>query len=559
MARRIRWQLLIAAASSLIILGLMGYLAVTLASVARPLAGGEYIEAASAPPQQLNPLVRDLLRDPGAADIQSLIYDGLTRTGVDGFPAPALAQAWEVDASGTVYTFTLRTDVTWHDGTPVTVDDVMFTLRAVQGPAFAGDPSIATVWRSVVVEQVGEREVRCRLEAPYAAFLRATTFPILPAHILAAVPPAEWAAHPFGLAPVGTGPYRLTELTSEHALLSANPSYRLGRPFLDSIELRYLPNDQTILTALTRGEVMGTGFVGTSSLAQINPPRGFVVRKTPVDSYTTLTFNLREPLFADPVMRRALALALDKDALITAALSGQAVRLDTPILPGWWAATPEPLWPAPDPAAAAEALTGLGYVAGADGMRARDGTPLQVTILIDGLPERVAVAQEIARQWGAVGVAVTIEQVDSESLQARLAEHRFSAAIHGWQRLGADPDVYELWHGSQADAGLNYAGLVDEQIDELLDEARRTPDIERRVSSYIAFQRRWVELTPSITLYQPLFIYLATDQLGGLDAVASGDLPVIPTTPLQYGREGRFAEVSRWYLSSSREIAGTIR
>ncbi|HMO59532.1 MAG TPA: ABC transporter substrate-binding protein [Roseiflexaceae bacterium] len=138
MARRIRWQLLIAAISSLIVLGLMSSLAVTLASVAEPLRGGGYIEASTTAPQQLNPLVADLLHDPGAADIQALIFDGLTSTGSDGFPAPALAQSWEIDPSGTIYTFTLRSDISWHDGTPLTMADVLFTLRPVRD----GSPAV---------------------------------------------------------------------------------------------------------------------------------------------------------------------------------------------------------------------------------------------------------------------------------------------------------------------------------------------------------------------------------------------------------------------------------
>ncbi|MFO7171265.1 MAG: ABC transporter substrate-binding protein, partial [Chloroflexota bacterium] len=133
MARRIRWQLLIAAVSSLVVLGLMSYLALTTASVARPLTGGAYVEGQADTPQLLNPLVFRPAEDPAAADIQRLVFDGLMRIGPDGLPEPALAQFWEMDEQGLVYTFTLRSDVTWHDGTPLTVDDVLFTLRTLQG------------------------------------------------------------------------------------------------------------------------------------------------------------------------------------------------------------------------------------------------------------------------------------------------------------------------------------------------------------------------------------------------------------------------------------------
>jgi len=559
MARRIRWQLLIAAVSSLVVLGLMSYLALTTASVARPLTGGAYVEGLADTPQLLNPLVFRPAEDPAAADIQRLVFDGLMRIGPDGLPEPALAQFWEMDEQGLVYTFTLRSDVTWHDGTPLTVDDVLFTLRTLQGPVFGGDPSYATVWRNVLVEQVGEYSIRCRLETPFAPFLRYATFPILPAHLLADVPPQEWSTIPFSRRPVGTGPYRLDELSAERALLSANPSYFGGRPFIDSIELRFFPSVQSALAALARGEIAGVGFTGSSELAQFNPPRGFVRRTAPLDSYSVLTFNLRQGPLADLGLRRALALGLDKDLLIDRALGGQGVRIDTPIMPGWWAASPDVAWYPPDQAQANEVLDSLGYERGPDGMRARDGAPLELELISDGMPERAAAAQEIARQWEALGVRVTVEQLESAELQRRLADHEFELALHGWQRLGPDPDVLDLWHSSQADTGLNYAGLQDEQIDTLLLDARQNPDIAGRAASYAAFQTRWVELAPSITLFQPLFVYVTTADLQGLPFGGAPGEAASPEPQLLFGRESRFRTIADWYIRSAREIRGDLR
>jgi peptide/nickel transport system substrate-binding protein len=163
MTRRIRWQILIAAVSSLLVLGLMGYLALSTVAVSQPLAGGAYVEGLTTPPQQLNPLVSNIARDPGGADIQALLFDGLMRIGPDGLPEEGLAESWEVSPDATVYTFTLRPDVTWHDRVPLTADDVLFTLRAVQNRDFAGDPAAGTLWSGVRVEKIGDREIRCTL------------------------------------------------------------------------------------------------------------------------------------------------------------------------------------------------------------------------------------------------------------------------------------------------------------------------------------------------------------------------------------------------------------
>ncbi|MFQ3630873.1 peptide ABC transporter substrate-binding protein [Roseiflexus sp.] len=556
MARRIRWQILIASISALTVLLLMSYLALTRASVARPLAGGDYIEGVVGAPQHLNPLLVDPASDPFAADLHRLIFEGLTRPGPDGLPMPALAESWTVDDSETVYTFTLRSGVTWHDGAPVTVDDVLFTFRAVQGPAFAGDQHVAAFWRTVLVDRAGERSVSFRLDEPFAPFLRLTGFPILPAHLLRDVPPEQWEAIAFNRMPVGAGPYRLIELDDQRALLRANPSYFGSPPFIETIELRFFRTEQEALAALVRNEIQGLAFLSTGALADVNLPRGVVRRQALLDACTVLTFNLRDGSLSEIGVRRALAMALDKDVLIDRALNGQAMRLDTPILHGWWARSPDVQWYEPDPARAISMLETLGYVAGADGIRARDGQPLVFTLLTDSSPKRRAVAEEIARQWGAIGVRIVIEQIEPDDLQRRLETHDFMMALHGWQRLGSDPDVFELWHSSQAERGRNYAGLADADIDELLYNARTIYDIADRAALYEAFQQRWGDLAPGIVLYQPFLIHATVADLGDTIAIAPGEGAALH---LITGREGRFANVNRWYLRSAREIRGDLR
>ena len=307
MARRIRWQILIAAISSALVLSLMGYLAVTTAAVPRPLSGGAYVEGVVGVPQQLNPLVSDPARDPVAADIRALLFDGLMRIGADGLPKPALAELWEVDETGVVYTFTLRSDVTWHDGSPLTADDVLFTLRAIQRRGFAGDPTISAIWRDILIDKVGERSIRCKLAAPFAPFLSLVTFPILPAHLLGDLPPEQWAGADYSLKPIGTGPYRLAEITANMRCWRPIRHYFGGPPFVASIELRFFPNLQAMRSALNRGDIQGLGFLGTSDLSQINLPRGFTRHTLPLDSSVQLAFNMRSGPLADLGLRRALA------------------------------------------------------------------------------------------------------------------------------------------------------------------------------------------------------------------------------------------------------------
>ncbi len=557
MSRRIRMQIVITVFSSMLVLGLMAYVAVTRAAVSRPIEGGAYIEGIPGIPTTLNPLVSDTTSDLAAADVHAMIFDGLVRVGLDGSFEPALAEKWDIDASGMVYTFTLRPNVTWHDGQPFGVDDVLFTLRSVQGPAFTGSPSLATVWRTVLVERAGDMSIRCKLQAPFAPFLKYATLPIVPAHLLADIPPEQWANSAFSQKPIGTGPYKITDINADAIALASNPDYYLGRPLIDTITLRFYQDESLAFAALTRGEVSGLAFVGTGALGAYQTPRGVVRRTINIDSYTVLSFNLRNAPFDDVIFRRQIAQAIDREDMIKRLLPDRATRIDTPILPGWWAYNPEAVWYMPSKERAAQGLDTLGYVAGDDGFRSRDGRPLAFELLVDGAADRKMVADDIAQQLGEVGIAVTVTVLDADTLRQRLEAGEFDIALHGWQRLGPDPDVYELWHSSQVNIGRNYAGLQDQVVDDALSLARVQVDQEARTQLYHEFQQQWIDLAPSIIMYQPLEVYATVSDLGGTALTQRTDMPGMMN--VMFGRDSRFRNLTHWFVARSKEISGDIQ
>jgi peptide/nickel transport system substrate-binding protein len=555
MARRIRWQIVIAVTSTLLILVLLTTLALSNTTVARPLTGGSYIEAVVKKPQQLLPLINNPLADPTGRDIGTLVFDGLTSIGVDGFPKEGLAARWEIGEDGLIYTFHLRRNVSWHDGTPFTADDVLFTLQSIQHNNFTGDPSLAVVWRNVLVERMDDYTIRCTLNAPYAPFLSAARVPILPAHLLADTDITKWADSAFAQNPVGTGPYTLAELNAEHAVLEANRGYFAGSPFIEQIELKFIESRETALALLMRQEAHAMGMIATQETNQVAFPYTYRRVQVPMDEYTILTFNMRESPLDNTDVRRALAHGFDKDALITDVLDSTGIRLDTPILPGWWAYAPTIQWYAYNKGLASQMLEDRGYTLTSAGVREQDGEPLEMTLITDSDPSRLLAAQEIARQWGEIGIRIEIEQVESADLRLRLRSHDFTLAIHGWARLGPDPDVFELWHSSQATDGNNYAGLRDDTIDEALIQGRLERDFVIRSKHYADFQQRWVEQVPGITLYQPLYTFVVSEETGGMGFDTSGTARSL----LLIGREDRYRNISRWFVQSSREIRGTLR
>ena len=552
MARRIRWQIVIAALSTLLIGGLLGRLAVSTAAVSSPLVGGTYIESFIGTPQKPIPLLNDPVADPVGRDLVALLYDGLLRIGADGLIEPALASSYEIDPTGTSYIFRLRRDVVWHDGQPFGADDVLFTLRTLQALEQPGDPALAAFWQDLLVDRIDESTVRVTLNEPLASFPSLARVRILPAHLLASIPPERWPESAYAGQLIGTGPYRLVELRDERAILAANQSYFDGRPFIEQIELRFVTTRETALAALSRGDTTAFGERLRLEDAGLNPPAGLSAPSVPLDEYTVLSFNLRRSLLADQRLRQALAHGLDKSELITRALAGTARSIDTPILPGSWAFNPDVSWYAPDREAAERILKELGYVRGSDGRQARDGLPLTLELLVDSAVRRRAAADEVARQWGELGITVTVRELELNQLTTQLRRGSFDMAIHSWARLGPDPDPFTLWYSGSS---LNYTGLRDELIDQLLENARQESELAARSSDYTAFQQRWIELVPSITLYQPLYRFTSDPSLGG----TGFDEPASAISGLLFGPEDRYRSITRWFTDSYREIQGELR
>lgn len=552
MARRIRWQIVVAFLATLLVAGLLGRLALSTASVASPVAGGAYVEAIVGAPLQPIPLLNSPAADPAGRDLAALLFDGLVRVGADGLIEPALATSYEIDASGTTYLFGLRRDVVWHDGRPLTADDVVFTLRALQILEQPGEPLLAAAWADALIDRIDDYTVRVTLAAPYAPFLSAARIPIMPAHLLTGTPPERWGETPFARQLVGTGPYRLAELREDGALLAANDAYFGGRPYIDRIELRFIAAPAAAQAALARGDVTAYGGRADPRMAGLELPGSLQASAVPLDEYALLSFNLRAGPLAEPPLRRALAHGLSKDAVIELALAGLGAPLATPILPGGWAFNPEATWYEADQATAGDLLSELGYEPGPDGLRRRDGQALAFELLVDAEPGRRAAADEVARQWGELGILVEVLELEPAELQRRLSASDFDLALHAWSRLGPDPDPFLFWH---SEGGLNYAGLADEQIDELLEAARAEDELAARSADYAAFQQRWVELAPSIALYQPLYIFATSDELGGTGL----DDPNSALSRLLFGHEDRYRSITRWYTDSYREIDGDLR
>lgn len=541
-----QWPLLLVLTAGTIILAAAWF------TLAGPLDdGGEeepsrYVEAIVGSPARINPLFAPL-NDPDR-DLASLIFSGLTRLGPTGEILPDLAQSWEVSEDGLTYTFHLRPDVLWHTGSPFTAADVLFTFDLLAEPDLAADPTLSDLWRQVSCQSLDDLTVQCQLPSPYAPFLSFTTIGILPKHVLEGTDPSQLSDSPFNQAPVGTGPYRLAQIDQTRAILVANDNYYLGRPRIDEIEFRFYPDYSTAAAALSRGEVQGLLLGPAASQSDfdlLTSTSGLRAYTTNPTAYTVLYLNNERPPFDDKLVRRAVAYAVDIDAIIGNLLEGRAVRAISPIVPGTWAANPD-LEPYPyDPGEARRLLAEAGWEEGENGLRIKDGTELRVTLMTDEDPLRGALADEIARQLEDVGFQVAVvRQGASQLVQDFLLPRQYQAAIFGWDP-GPDPDPYPAWHSSQvADQGRNIAAYISDEADRVLEEARKTTDLDKRQALYFTFQQIFYEDVPSLLLYYPLYTYFVSEQVEGIQL---GTL---------FNSGSRFANVHQWTLRDSGKLLG---
>ncbi len=496
-----------------------------------PQPGGEYSEAVVGNPRTTNPLLASI--DPDL-DLAALTTRGLTATTGDGTTVPDVAEAWTVSPDQKTYTVTLKPNLRWSDGQPVTADDITFTYQSVQDPALSS-PQQAS-FRGVTVKQADARTVTFTLKEPYPQFPAALGLGLVPIHVWQNVAPDHWTLAEANLKSVGLGPYRFRSLTKDPQgsirtiVLERNPYTHTQQPYLDKITLRFYPDSVSALEALKQGAVDGA----TGAAAELSSRR-YQTYDLPLPQYTAVFLNPQANLaLKDRGVRQALSLAVNRPDLIQEALSGAATPAGGPFVANELRATAAML--AYDADRAAELLKAAGFARDADGTLKKGGQPLSLTLTYVDTDEYLQVAQALERQWGALGLTVTLEGVASYRLNRDVLVQRTYEALLTTEVVGLDPDPYPFWHSSQVAApGLNLAQFQNREADQLLAEARQTTDHATRLDKYRRFQEITSQESPAVFLYSKGYRYTVQGSIHGITA-----------TPVGQPAE-RWQNVGTWY------------
>ena len=526
-----------------------------LISVEIPAQGGTFTEGAVGTPRFVNPLLAASQTD---HDLTTLVYSGLLREEKEGTFTPDLAESVEISPDGMTYTFHLKKDLSFHDGTPLSAEDVLFTVSLAQNPE--AKSTRRADWEGVSVKASDENTIVFTLPHAYAPFLENATMGILPKHLWESVPVQEFPFSPLNTHPVGSGPYMVHDVTfdttgapTEYELAPFD-DFALGEANITRITYRIFANEDALLAAFDGGDI--DSFVSSSpkELPRTAEDSARLIR-IPLSRVFGIFLNQnRAPVLASASVREALDAAVDKQAIIDTVLGGYGSVLDGPIPPGLFtdaaSSTEASSTPETDRAQEARDILARGgwkfqpaasSTASGEGVWTKDKTTLSITLATADTEELIATAHAVALAWKAAGIQTETQVYPLQEFNSTILRPRAYDAVLFGEVVGRSLDLYAFWHSSQRnDPGLNLSLYTNASADQALEDARTETDPIKRQESYQDFLDAVGKDMPAVFLYSPDIVYLVPKHLQGIDV---GTV----TTPSE-----RFLDVYRWYRDTER-------
>ncbi len=426
------------------------------------------------------------------------IFNKLVKFSPDWSIVPDLAETWDISEDGLTYTFHLRPNVKFHDGTPMTPADVKFsldyiTMKGAMASSFSSVKSIEAPDANTIVVQLSEAS------APFLHNLAWGASMILPKHLYEE---GDLANNPYNKKPVGTGPFKFVEyVPNDHVTLEANLDYYDGRPNLDKLIFKFIPQPETAKAAYDAGEVDALGYGAAPGFADVGLYKDrqdsrVIINKLP--AVWRVAMNVNDPILTNLKVRQAVAYALDNKKIVETAFGGVPVILTTanPVPPSLaWAYNPDVAAYPYNPEQAAKLLDEAGYPLDKDGVRFE--TTAKYATWIPGVDEWWQLVKEML---GKVGIKMDLVVIDTPTwMDTVITKRDFAFTLEGG--VITDPDVLRSFYAT--DGGENPMGYSNPEVDAFLAEASKVTDPAKRAQSYFQAEKIIADEVPSIPIFSP--------------------------------------------------------
>jgi peptide/nickel transport system substrate-binding protein len=447
-------------------------------------------------PTEINPLTTD---SSISANLLELVFNALVHFKEDGSIEPELAEKWEISQDHLVWTFYLKRNVSFHDGTPLDAHDIKFTYDTIMKMKRSGN-SHAFIYINKI-EVLDPYTLQINLSKPDNLLWDSLSqIFIAPRHLLERKTDfSEYNRHP-----IGTGPYRFVKQDDEEVVLEANEKYFGGRPYLDQIIVKVLPSQQASLSHLIAGKTDMAFLINPEDYGALSQISAIRIYNNWYPILQILTLNLKNELFSNPEIRMALNYAVNREVFIERILKGKGTVASGTIFPGSGNAdldmTPYPY----RPDLALQLLQKKGWQdRNGDFILDKGGKKFEFTALVYKGEELYSkILQIIEEQLRLLGIKMKIELIPFDDyVDSVFRKRNFeSNLIHLVFRPSYDND-FSFWHSSQIEDGLNFSHYSNPKADALLEEARLSLDPEKRRKALMEFQQLLHDDPPGIFLF----------------------------------------------------------
>lgn len=539
----IRRELLLAVTAITVLFGFISIVKISdYFAVEVPVVGGIITEGVVGVPRFINPVLAVSDTD---KDFVNLVYSGLMKRLPDGTLVPDLAESYEISPDKRTYTFTIKENVKFHDGTPVTVEDVLYTISQIQNPAIQS-PRRAS-WSGVGIKSEGDRKIIFTLQKPYSSFLDTATIGILPSSLWKETTPETFNFLTLNTEPIGSGPFMYESMEKKRNGIPVSytftrfKDYALGAPFIKEVNIKMYGNQIELARALENDDVSQAATLAPDVVLEIEKDKSKTVRTSTLPRVFGLFLNTNQKsLFTDRALVKLIDEAVAKDEIVTEVFDSYAVRSDGPV-PFEPVISSRSIPEKRTEEAIQADFTRQGWVKNADGFlehKTRKET-LGFSLATADTPELVEVATKVRDNLGRYGIVVDLRIFDLGALNQNIIQPRSYDALLFGQVIENEADLYAFWHSSQRQyPGLNITQYANTRADALLESILGATDPVALKKDLELFDEVVRNDRPAILLYLPHFLYVTDSKVEGveLDRIANPS--------------DRFSGVHRWYIET---------